>query len=347
MRRFLTQCLGFVLLQVGILAFLLARYTVSDSTNYLAETVAKNRTLREAGPGKIVLVGGSSAAFGFWSDRLEERLHRPVVNLGLAAGLGVEYMLAEVGSALEQGDVVVLSFEYDHFSRGPHAGAWSGQGFDPLVLQQVLTFRPEGVRCLSLTHFHKLVLDRGLFLLGNIARRGAQSWVLARQDSRFPSPAVQRGFNRWGDLTLHRTSEAAARRVSLPDIALVGDPRAFPNRAVCDHIARFVKGATARGAVVAWSFPPRPEAMLARQGELAASLDHVLREIPGLVVLDGPADHAYPPNLFFDTANHLTGLGASLRTARLTEALERELPGRFRDEERAGGRGEAVDARDR
>src|SRR5437868_6275225 len=97
---------------------------------------------------------------------MEKELGRSVVNMGVAAGLGAEFMLADIEPELRSGDILVLSLEYDHFARGRGRGG----GFDPAVLQQTLIFRPEGLLALRPIHFRKILLNRGLVLLGEIAR---------------------------------------------------------------------------------------------------------------------------------------------------------------------------------
>ena len=129
-----------------------------------------------------------------------------------------------------------------------------------------------------------------------------------------------------GDFVAHRTVEAMAGRGPIGGGELVGDTRSFPNPALCSHLAAFVSEVVARGVLVAWSFPPRPTEVLIRDGDLAARLETVLRQIPGLVVLDAPTIlDAYPTGYFYDSANHLTAEGAGIRTDKLIAALRREL----------------------
>ena len=323
MRRFLLQMLAFLLLQAGVLMGLLAgRDIPPDSPNYLAETVPKNIRLHRLGPGKLILVGGSSAAFGFWSDRIEAALGRPVQNMGLAAGLGAEYLLAEAAAGARTGDVVVLSLEYDHFARGPNADAWRGVGFDPEILRQVLSFRPAGVACLGMIHARRVVLERGRFIVGAWGRDGVRDWG-RRLGLLPPASPPDRGFNRWGDFVGHRDQPSRASTQQVIGGHVVCDRRNYPNPVLCRRVARFVRQMHARGVTVAWSFAPKPAPVLTREADLAERLERALQTIPGLLLLDRPADHGYPPEQFFDTANHLTAAGAAARTRRLIAALRK------------------------
>lgn len=321
MKPFLRQLLAFVILQAGLLGLLLHFYNVEGEPNYLAATVDKHERLRRTTGSRIVLVGGSNVAFGFESDRMESALGRPVVNMGLAAGLGIEFMLREIEPALRDGDLVVLSLEYDHFARGPSAELFSGLGFDPNVLERVLVFRPESGLALGWTHARKIVLDRGLGIAGEIVRRsllGAKS-----PSDEEGKQSARAAFNSWGDLVGHRLEPARTTPEVVNQLPLVADARGFPNGAALAAIEGFVERVQRKAVRVVFSFTPKPLRTIEREGELAERLAAALRRIPRLTVVDAPRDHAYPAEQFFDTANHLTAEGAAERTGRLIASLER------------------------
>lgn|GEM_PF-1263453 len=321
MKTFILRLCIFTSFQICLFSLALLFYSTTDSNNFLAETSVKHERLRQADRGKIVLVGGSSAAFGFSSERVVAAFSRPVVNMGLAAGLGMEFMLSEVRRKLYPGDILVLSFEYEHFSRGFRGG--SGVGFDPNLLEQVIVFRPAGFLDLSRVHFRRIVLDRGHRILGAIARRALAN--LFKRNRNHPlaerNPSMRRGFNEWGDFVAHRTLEAEGRRIPVHPGHIVASAINYPHPSLCAFLSREVDDLTARGIIVMWSFPPRPEEAINNEPEIALLLDKRLREIPHLVVLDSPLDHVYPTNRFFDTDHHLDSLGANLRTDRLIEVL--------------------------
>ena len=62
---------------------------------------------------KIVVIGGSSVAFGLDSELLEEELGMPVVNFGLYAAIGTKAMLDLSRAGINEGDIVVLAPELD------------------------------------------------------------------------------------------------------------------------------------------------------------------------------------------------------------------------------------------
>ena len=69
--------------------------------------------LKEIEGEKIVVVGGSSVAFGVDSALLSRYTGMPVVNFGLYAALGTKLMLDLSLPHIGEGDIVVISPELD------------------------------------------------------------------------------------------------------------------------------------------------------------------------------------------------------------------------------------------
>ena len=62
---------------------------------------------------KIVVIGGSSVAFGVNSELIERYTGMPVVNFGLYASLGTKLMLDLSRKSINDGDVVIIAPEMD------------------------------------------------------------------------------------------------------------------------------------------------------------------------------------------------------------------------------------------
>jgi hypothetical protein len=80
-----------------------------------AEVYKQARAAARKEPGLLV-AGGSSAMFGIDSRQLEQALGRPVINLGVNAGLGLPAILSQALASAEPGDTVMLALEYPLFS---------------------------------------------------------------------------------------------------------------------------------------------------------------------------------------------------------------------------------------
>ena len=89
---------------------------------------------------KIVVIGGSSVAFGLDSKLLEEYVGMPVVNFGLYAALGTRLMLDLSLSGIGEGDVVVIAPEIDRQTLSLYFNqdtAWRAMEGNPKMLRYV------------------------------------------------------------------------------------------------------------------------------------------------------------------------------------------------------------------
>jgi hypothetical protein len=102
------------LLALGSLMALIlaAPHTPDFNTNGIR---VKEAALKNAPSPKVVFLSGSSGAFGVDSPRIQQALGRPVVNMGLNAPLGIEFMMNEVAGSIKPGDLIVLAPEYHLF----------------------------------------------------------------------------------------------------------------------------------------------------------------------------------------------------------------------------------------
>ena len=105
-----------------------------DAT-YMGELKYKARRLSSVGGPKIVLVGGSAAAFGADSALIEKEFpNYEVVNFGMYAALGSRMMLDLAQPGIGEGDIVIFMPEINEqtlsdFTDGTYAlqgldGAW-------------------------------------------------------------------------------------------------------------------------------------------------------------------------------------------------------------------------------
>ena len=98
-----------IVLLLGYAFSIPAQYT----NTFVGELDDKFERLTSIDEPKLVVVGGSSVAFGLESEILEKYVGMPVVNFGLYAALGTKVMLDLSKAGINEGDVVVLAPELD------------------------------------------------------------------------------------------------------------------------------------------------------------------------------------------------------------------------------------------
>lgn len=303
MLRFCSNAIFFLLLQAMLFAFL-RDPSLSRQSKCIARTIEKHRRLQNTPPPRVILVGGSNVSFGFAPDILEDALRRPVVNMGLAAALGIEFMLNEVRSSIAPGDIVILSFEYDLFSGGR----------DQLVIRQLLEMRPSSFRFVPGRDLKQILTEYGFHWIGGVMRRhflppdhqpaySLDAWNYAR--NQFDESNTYFGHHQ-------KTNTFAAEPLDSP---LRARPKISPiHPRVYRLLAEFVALCKQRGAKCYFTCPPQPPELLTTNIEpIRANIDR-LREIPHLTVLDTPENHVYPLDQLFDVQYHLTREGGRKRT---------------------------------
>ena len=102
-----------IVLPVGILLGMLFMLPPQYSNTFVGELDEKYNRLMEIDEPKIIVLGGSSVAFGLESEIIEEYTGMPVVNFGLYAALGTKVMLDLSKGGINEGDIVVLAPELD------------------------------------------------------------------------------------------------------------------------------------------------------------------------------------------------------------------------------------------
>lgn len=259
----------------------------------------KQVRLQALGSPKLVVIGGSNAAFGMDSRALEEALCLPAVNMTLHASLGLRYMANEVSGALGAGDMVILTMEpgmfADHSSDQELASAIDGS--------------PGTWRFVPWP-------DRPKALATALVMRLKGAWRAISEWRGVPvgDPVYSaRAFDMRGDLQLSAAA-LAADTGALPtvqyDTALAGH--------IPGELARLRDMAEAAGARILFAWPAT--AASATQ----ADLDHRtkgLMHAAGIPVLGEQERYVLPDTAFLDTPYHLRPWGKGKRTALLIADL--------------------------
>lgn len=85
-------------------------------SSYQNLIVDKYRILQNTNDKKIIIIAGSSSSFGLDQRMLEEKTGYKVVNLGLHAGFGHLFYSELAKENINEGDIVLLGYEYDWYN---------------------------------------------------------------------------------------------------------------------------------------------------------------------------------------------------------------------------------------
>ena len=250
-------------------------------------------------------------AYGFDSEMLQDSAHMPVINTGLAAGLGLKFMLDHTSRYLTGGDVLVMAPEYHHFYGNiAYGNADLARLFlaDPSIAGE---FTAKQYKALAFGMEN--ILKDTFFILKNILNN------LLGELSPFPAAGNDRrtvaGFNACGDFVAHRTMPARPYgRLSPAELEAV-------NAKFLDYCAGAVAALEGRGVRVIIIPPSLAETSYRNIEErLVPLLAELEKRNLGFAI--PPHDAVFADSLFFDAHYHLGAEGVRRRTGRLIQLLK-------------------------
>jgi hypothetical protein len=298
------------LVSISILAIVALTFNRdSPKYSYLSAITAKHDRLRATPSPRVIIIGGSSVAFGVDSARLQDELKMPVVNMGLHAGVGLRYMLSEVRGELRPGDIVIVSPEYAQFY-----GYLDGREtlLDMLfVFPRGLSYITSGGQLLGLVEAVPVSVQ-------DMFKAKLEGIVL--NDPPRPSPVYHRAaFNAEGDVVSHLDRPSQDSR---KDTSKLDPPFEVESIAVLNEFARF---ATSRNARVYFLFSAVTTGEYRRNTDAIQFVCEALHERTTLTLLDTPPGAVYSEDYFFDTSEHLNKQGREIRTGKLVADLAAAL----------------------
>jgi hypothetical protein len=279
----------------------------------------KEEILGRAKGSRILLAGGSGTLYSIRAEELERDFGGPVINLGLHAGLGLEYLLNRLQRVARPGDIVVLFLEY-------------GLYVEPRPEWTLADFVvPYDLRYLA----HVSPVEA----LG-IAGKLTPSEYFKKLSARFTHPpadgtAIRAMLNDHGDLVENmRTKQQSYHRDSLATYA-TPFPGTIVNPVQAARLSAFVAWARSNGITVIAGFPAFLDFTEYAQQPYRGFYEQIaaLYADLGVLSLGDPDEFFVKRESFFDSNYHLHDEGAKRFTAlvsqRLGKAVACSLPMRW------------------
>lgn len=275
---------------------------------YLAGLQDKTFRLKSTEGRKIVLVGGSGAAFDVRSDLLEEQLPGySVVNYGLYAGLGTTVMLELSEPYIREGDLVIFLPEQN--------GQTLSSYFDAESLWQA----SDGV----FPPLTRLDSDERGKMLGAFGRFAAAKARLFFSGGKPSGDGVyaRSSFNGYGDIACSGRDRNRMAEGYDP-VTPVSFAPSLPTEDFLSRVNAFDRSCRKKGASLYFAFCPMNAAAVS-EDELALMKDYISRLSGRLTcpLLGTPEDAVMEAGWFFDTNFHLNEAGQIAYTARLARLL--------------------------
>lgn len=117
MRKFIIRALCFFSIFIALFVIVAGSFSWSYkyNHNFLEGYAQKEELLSEVQSPRIIFQGGSNVTYGINSEAVEDSIHIHTLNAALHVGLGMRLMLYMVFDYCREGDILVLSPEFEHF----------------------------------------------------------------------------------------------------------------------------------------------------------------------------------------------------------------------------------------
>ncbi|MGX8699492.1 MAG: hypothetical protein ACSW8F_06135, partial [bacterium] len=275
---------------------------------FLGELKYKIQRLKASEGRRIVLVGGSGAAFGVLGEPVEAELPGyTFVNCGMYAALGTEIMLALTEPSIREGDIVILMPEENRQTLSDFFGAalfWQGADGDFRLLRAV----PRRDWGQLLAAFPRFAAEKLRYFL---TEPPAPEGIYRRAS--FDACGGIRPAGRERNILPTRYDPATPVYLSEAGV----DESFFP---LANAWAARLK---AKGAAV-WLRLCPVNALAVAEGDAEGFYD-LLSERLTFPLLGDPRESVLEAEWFYDTNFHLNAAGAQLYTRSLIRALKAEL----------------------
>jgi hypothetical protein len=321
-RSFLAALLtGFVLvLALRIAAFCLNLGVPSDLSRWASDIYDKKLLLaNEAGPGKLLLVGGSATLFGVRAKQIEALTGHRTINFADHAAFGVDYILYKAKQVAKPGDTVLLILEYELYNSGELKQSWVDQ-----VLVDYLVARDPGyLRSRPLAEqwtIFMLMTDQRLVRgLKYRLRHGLTEGPEQNEEG----PYHVRCIDDWGDQTCNMASARPKDRSRVWSQKSVLGEGLPVNPKGAAAIEAFCQWAKANHIRVLATFPNlcyQPEYYGEAAKRAITTITNLYCRL-GVPVVGNYTEVILPPDQFFDTCYHLTAEAAQARSQLLAGEL--------------------------
>ncbi len=272
---------------------------------FLGEFDNKVERLYETEGEKIVIIGGSSVAFGVDAALLSEVLDKPVINFGLYATLGTKTMLDYSRGAIGEGDIIVIAPEMN-------AQTWSLY-FNAEAMWQAV----DGDFSL-LSHIDSEDMPA---MLGGFWKFAVSKLTYAMQDGELDPAGIYNAasFDDHGFIRYRRDKDYNTMPGQVDASMVIDFDTAMISDDFVEYVNDYIAYAEKKGAKVYLSFCPMNEYALPMDITLETleAYTAYLREKFDCEVLGDPNYMIYPSGYFYDSNFHLNSAGATIHTRQL------------------------------
>jgi hypothetical protein len=299
MKKFIVKSFLFFCLIAAVFFAVVLNYkrTINIDTDYIAAIIDKHKRLDSIKENRLILIGGSNLPFGIDGKMLSDSLQTNTINMGLHAGLGLEFMLNEVESSIKKNDVIVLCLEYPLYLDDAKT--------DVDLIDYAQEVYPPAKKYHDFTIKEKLLVGYEKF-----------EKTFNKKELDINAVFNRKQFNLYGDNIGY---------LNLPSEKVLKNKEAIGKIELTESlklIQDFNISITNKGARLLISYPSYELSQYQKNESKIIELDKKLRaNLNGITFLNKPETFAFDAAYFYDTVYHLNGKGREKRTRIFLEEL--------------------------
>ena len=297
MKKFILKILlfsvAFLMTTIGLGLFLPP--TPRASKSLLFAKIKKDSLLISTISPRIIFVGGSNLSFGLNSKTIKDSLKLNPINTAIQGAIGLQHMMDNTIQYVNQGDIVVLAPEYEHFY-----GSFVYGGEE--LLRTVVDVKFLQLKLLQVKSIYKFIPKLSFSKLNPFEYFGFEESDIYSVNS----------FNEFGDVYTHFGMKQ--REFSTDEVLTEYNPHTI------DLINDFRINTEKKGATLYVTYP----------GYQASSFDKRIKQIKRIEkellnsefeLLGTPERYRMSDTLMFNTPYHLLKEGINHRTQLLIEDI--------------------------
>ncbi len=310
MKKFLNKILVLLLLTIGVLLFSLFFIPdVVSRTSILAALIDKHEVLKKIKTEKIIFVGGSNVSFGLDSKKIMEKYNRSVINMGLHAGIGLEFIVKDAKQYINKGDIIVLIPEYENFYTDNFYGEME-------LIAVLFDIEPQGRKLVDAKQWQHL-----LKYIPTYSAKKIKNYIptLFRKQTQATEVNIydRRSFNEFGDAYIHW---ALPNQNYLP--AKINTGKEKLNIEVVSFIKEFKKYVISKGATVCILPPVIQDQSFNNQVSAIYMINDSLTA-NNISFFVKPERYKFSSEYFFNSYYHLNKKGVDERTQMIIQDIDK------------------------
>lgn len=269
--------------------------------------VDKYRMLENTNDKKIIIIAGSSSSFGLDQRMLEEKTGYKVANLGLHAGFGHLFYSELAKENINEGDIVLLGYEYNWIS-----------DFETLGQQLIMTGIDDNIDM-----YKHIPVNRWKDIIGYLFKYAAQKNEYSGASGNYSREAFS---GEDGQMTWLRDYAMSDYFDNINAYGMISVVNSNGEVAISDmsvaYLSNLKKYVEDRGASIYFVSSPILYESVSCSTDDFLKLVELEESIIGIPYISDPRLYMFPVDLMSNSINHCNSEGEKIRTSILIDDLQ-------------------------